>query len=152
MPIEEYDGLKNKIAKLQEDIHKYTVEGKIKVKWLQPIEVFNGGNSLDYARYTQAVNPEDIENLQYEEFKNAVKEIYDLKDAFQMRMRDHEIDLKQAYANGKEEINWSIKYDIEKKANEEVDRRVRETIERKLEGRHNYNFMQRLVYLFRGKL
>lgn len=138
MPIEEFDGLNNKIAKLEGDIHKHTVEGKIKIERFAPIVVFRKYQSSKPFYFHDIANQRadsimgahinslfdidegmreiEIEEIRNKEFKKAVKDIYEYKEELKVQ---------------------SIQAHQKLKEHEE---------------KYSMNFMQRLVYLFRGKL
>ena len=122
MPIEEYDGLKNQIAKLESDIHKYTIDGKIKVESPFSLVLFYNHYRRSECKYggflsiKEGLTPKEVGNLKDKYFKKAVSDVY----AFKRSLGD------------------------------EVERMAKET--EKLKEQYNMSFMQRLVYLFRGKL
>ncbi len=133
MPIEEYNGLNNQIAKLKEDIHKYTVEGKVKVKYLKDFPLFK----TYYMRRCYCNN-------------------YYETDLSSIKVRGLEIYNSERFMTEDEFKNLESKAlsdaiaDIYK-FKEELMVEVGEATQ-KTKAIRNMNFMQRLVYLFRGRL
>ncbi len=116
LPLTEYEDLLATIEERNKFIHEHTVNGKIQVEVLQPLSVFNQKHySVRGRTYTdleyklmeirhldENISTEQLDSLQQDEYKVAVKDIYHCKRSLEKTL----VELRGEQVNTHRELNY----------------------------------------------